>query len=185
MIEWRKIPGFPNYEVSNTGFVRNGHKIIGTQCRRDGYIKCSLTYKRFRLSTSVHRLVAMVFIPNLENKPCVNHKNCNRADNRVENLEWCTYKENNNYGDIQVRHSRSIMGHPKLGAAGRPMKPVLRIKNNTYIGFYESCQDASRKTGVNYRHISECCLLKRRSAGGFIWRRDLDYLLYFSLFNIA
>lgn len=77
------------------------------------------------------------------------------------------------------------MGHPKLGAAGRPMKPVLQIKNNTYIGFYESCQDASRKTGVNYRHISECCLLKRRSAGGFIWRRDLDYLLYFSLFNIA
>ena len=100
MIEWRKIPGFPNYEVSNTGFVRNGHKIIGTQCRRDGYIKCSLTYKRFRLSTSVHRLVAMVFIPNLENKPCVNHKNCNRADNRVENLEWCGRRYNLKYSTV-------------------------------------------------------------------------------------
>lgn len=51
-------------------------------------------------------------------------------------------------------------------------------KNGEYIGYFESCQDASRKTGVNDRHITECCLFKRKSARGFIWRRDIDYSLY-------
>lgn len=181
MMEWRVVPGYPKYQISNTGLLRRNGKFIGTKCERDGYIKCTLVNGSSKWSTSIHRVVAIAFIPNEENKPCVNHRNCKRDDNRVENLEWCTYVENNNYGDIQKRHSLSIIGHLKLGAAGRPMKPVLQIKDGNYVGYYESCQDASRRTGVNDRHITECCLLKRKSAGGFSWRRDLDYTLFNSL----
>lgn len=125
----------------------------------------------------VHRLVAKAFIPNPENLPFVNHKDENKANPCVDNLEWCTHEYNVNYGTCQKRHSASIMGHPKLGAAGRPMKAVLQLKNNCYIGYFESSQEAERKTGVNYRHISECCQFRRKSAGGFQWVRDLDYLL--------
>lgn len=182
MIEkWKNVPGYPMYEVSNLGRVRKGDKLLGTKDKRDGYIKVTLSDGKRKLNSSVHRVVAMTWISNPLGKPCINHRNCIRDDNRVENLEWCTYKENNNYGDIQKRHSASIMGHPKLGAAGRPMKAVLQLKDNYYIGYFESSQEAERKTGVNYRHISECCQFRRKSAGGFQWVRDLDYLLLISI----
>lgn len=176
--EWKVVPGFPHYEASTLGSIRrDGILIQGSLDKRDGYLKVTLSDCSNRLNTGVHRVVALTWIPNIEHKPCVNHLNCKRNDNRVSNLEWCTYKENNNYGDIQKRHSKSIMGHPKLGSAGRPMKAVLQVLGNSYIGVFESCQEASRKTGVNDRHINECCLFKRKSAGGFVWRRDLDYSL--------
>lgn len=180
--EWRSISGFTLYKVSNFGLVKRGSNILGSICRRDGYVKITLSEGSKRISTSVHRLVADAFIPNPENKPCVNHKNCIRNDNRVENLEWCTYSENNNYGDTQERHSKSIMGHPKFLGAGNPCKLVTQLtKVGHFIRSYPSIQEASRVTGVNYRHIGECCNLRRNTAGGYVWRFVFDYSLYASL----
>jgi len=67
-------------------------KIMKLQKDKRGYLMVYLT--RARRNFQVHRLVAKAYIPNPENKPCVNHKNSIRADNRAENLEWCTYKDN-------------------------------------------------------------------------------------------
>lgn len=99
---WKVIDEFPDYEVSNYGNVRRkfrrleGYKYLKPQLTERGYLAVILynnkTKKRKRFR--VHRLVAKAFIPNTDNKPQVNHKDMNKKNNHVENLEWCTNQEN-------------------------------------------------------------------------------------------
>ena len=116
MIEkWRPVEGYEGlYEVSNTGRVRSVDryvktcygsyrlhkgKVLSPGIRPDGYLVVSLQYRMFR----VHRLVAEAFLPNPDNLPQVNHKDEDKSNNRVDNLEWCTAKYNNNYGTARIR----------------------------------------------------------------------------------
>ena len=111
------------YAVSVTGKVwsfvkrtKNGikrvsvPKILTSVLRPDGYTQVRLGSKEGRNGHLVHRLVAKAFIPNPNNLPCVNHKNEIKTDNRVENLEWCTYEYNINYGTRNARVSGN--NHP-------------------------------------------------------------------------
>lgn len=97
---WRPIEEFgADYFVSNKGRVmslvnRLQIRIIKQHLTRGGYYKVALKGK----NREVHRLVAMAFIENPDNKPCVNHIDENKENNYVENLEWVTYKENANHG---------------------------------------------------------------------------------------
>ncbi len=115
MEQWRDIPGWEGfYQVSNIGNVRSLDRTILVKkpnCNKPtdvrykgkkmkprlqsmGYYAVTLAKRGADHPDSIHRLVARAFIPNPENKRCVNHINCVKTDNRVENLEWCTYKEN-------------------------------------------------------------------------------------------
>lgn len=92
---WKKIDGFENYEISNFGKVKSNYgkgRILKTRIS-DGYELVNLNNKTFK----VHRLLAIAFIPNIFNKPAINHINKIRNDNRIENLEWVTISENNNH----------------------------------------------------------------------------------------
>jgi len=95
--EWRTIIQNPNYEVSNYGEVRNKmtNYVLKPYIGKTGYPTVSIiVVDGVRKKTNVHRLVAEAFIPNPLGKPCVNHKDYNRANNYFENLEWVTHSEN-------------------------------------------------------------------------------------------
>ena len=110
---WKNIVGMEGkYIVSNLGNVRRLHHETKMKCKHGGYMYYSVTerdvnivigranYKTVSIKKKtyyVHRLVAKAFIPNPNNKPCINHIDCNRTNNNVENLEWCTMSENSKH----------------------------------------------------------------------------------------
>ena len=94
--EWIKVDGWDNYEVSNLGNVRNSKtKRILKPSSKGGYLSIGLSDNGKPKTYSVHRIVALQFLDNPENKPHVNHIDKNRSNNNVNNLEWCTALENN------------------------------------------------------------------------------------------
>lgn len=96
---WLPVVGAEtHYLISNLGRLKSIKKDGSTYLRkpssRSGYYRTRLSVNNNIMQETIHRLVAKAFIPNPENKPVINHKNSNRLDNRVENLEWCTQAEN-------------------------------------------------------------------------------------------
>lgn len=93
--KWKKCQDAPNYFVSSKGLLKNKRgKILKTNKKCNRYCMTSLTTDRIPKTFLVHRLVAKAFIPNPKNLPFVNHLTGDKKDNRVENLEWCTQKQN-------------------------------------------------------------------------------------------
>ena len=124
MEEWKSIPGYEGlYEVSSYGRVRsleksyirkNGvmdHKpeiILRPKNNGTGYFTVCLYKNKIHKYYLIHRLVAQAFIPNPDNLSEVNHKDEDKSNNRVENLEWCTHQYNLNYNDVQKRRSQRM-----------------------------------------------------------------------------
>jgi len=104
MKNWKFIN--KHYEISNEGELKRGEKMIKPQLKAHGYLEYSMSIDNKRQYEMAHRLVAKAFINNPENKAEVNHIDCNRLNNNVANLEWCTHSEN-------IRHSRALNRYPK------------------------------------------------------------------------
>ncbi|MCI8332637.1 MAG: hypothetical protein HFE78_07415 [Clostridiales bacterium] len=131
-----------------------------------------------RKRKSIHRLVAIAFIPNPEGKPQVNHKDENKLNNSVDNLDRNTPKENINYGsrtkrqrsntDYTTKQRKNIaIKNGKLTS-----KPVLQILDGKTIAKYENAKTASRVLKINASHIGEVCKKKRKTAGGYLWEYE-------------
>ena len=164
---WVDIDGFDGmYEVSSMGRVRSNmlHKEAGHIMRPGDvgrYYQVGLRKDGRYYHMLVHRLVAQAFIPNPDNLPGVNHINEDGHDNRVENLEWCTRKGNINHGARTLR------------AAAKKSKPVEQLDKKTgkSIAVYANARRADEQVeGADYRHISDCCIGRRKSHAGYLWR---------------
>ena len=153
---WKDIPGYEGrYQASNLGRIKGPRGLNKPFINRDGYLVATLYAGREKRRTGAHRLVAMAFIPNPEEKEQINHKNGIRTDNRVENLEWVTCSENN-------LHRRRVL----RGGGGRPKRPVRCLETEVV---YPSISEASKATGAGMEKILMCCQGKRKSTNGLRW----------------
>ena len=148
---WKDIKGYEGlYQISNTGKVKGlkRNKVLKPILQRSGYYYVDLQRKR-RL---VHRLVAEAFIDNPDNLPEVNHKDENKLNNSVENLEWCDSKYNANYGTRNKRRGKPIQcietGIIYWGA--REMERQLGIKHNS-IAF--AIKNGTRAGGYHWQYV--------------------------------
>lgn len=163
------------YEVSNLGNIRNAktHKVRSLNILQTGYyfVSGSLGSRSDKITFKVHKAVAESFIPNHNGYPCVNHIDGNKLNNSVDNLEWCTYKENSQHasklGLITQEHNK--------GSNNSRSKSVLRFDNEGNVVKYGSLKEAARvtvgdKVGHHVaNHISECCRGKRDTCCGYRW----------------
>jgi hypothetical protein len=159
--EWRDVVGYEGlYQVSNTGLVKSifyndGLILYQTTNPQTGYKMLTLVKSGEKNNTVyVHRLVAMAFISQEEGKPIINHINEIKTDNRVENLEWCTYQYNNLYN----------------GKVKKCYKPIEQISQGVVVAEWENARRAAEKTKANYKNISACCRGLRKTAGGYAWK---------------
>ena len=155
------------YQVSNFGNIlslnyRNTGRaeLMNPWEDKDGYLKIGLRKNRKTDFILVHRLVAQTFLPNPDNYPQVNHKDENKANNRVENLEWCDGKYNHNYGTINQRIS-------KANTNGKLSKPVLQLSlTGELIREYPSANECGRN-GFERSGVIRCCNGKQKTHKGF------------------
>lgn len=180
---WRDIPEYEGlYQASNLGRIRSLDRFVnasyGKRLVRSQIIRQSVNNDYFYVVISkfdisvhlkVHQLIARAFIPNVENKPYVNHIDGNRQNNRVENLEWVTKSEN-------AIHAYRVLGR-KSSASGPnsinklKSKPVSQYsKEGIFIKEWGSICDVSRDLGIPTGNISKCCMGNRNYAGGFKWK---------------
>lgn len=148
-VKWADVEGFEGlYLVSNCGWVwsmRRG-KMLKPKIDRYGYYVVTLFNNGVRKYITVHRLVAQAFVPHPFGKDTVNHIDENKLNNRAENLEWVTVKENDNHGTRNTRMSQT-----------KCKKPVMRILPDGTIQRFVGVKDASRKTGIAHSQIAKAC----------------------------
>lgn len=156
---WKPIVGYEKYyEVSNFGRVRRIHYITLSKSRNE-YLRAHISKNNKPKNVLVHRLVAEAFLPNPENKPQVNHINGDKADNRVENLEWNTVSEN-------TLHAWHIIKTCRINNVMYKPKKVKCVETGE---IFDSLAEAERVTGVAHQNIHKCMTGKRIRAGGYKW----------------
>ena len=141
-------------ENGNVFSVRN-NKFLNTTVFPNGYEYVHLCNGKAKTKLlRVHRLVAEAFIPNPNDLPQVNHKDGNKLNNNVDNLEWVTASENQKHS-VEVLHKQFHT------------RKVMCIETKEV---FNSLKEITEKTGINYKHISCCCKGKRQTTGGYHWK---------------
>ncbi|MEE6710063.1 NUMOD4 domain-containing protein [Lacticaseibacillus paracasei] len=189
---WRAVKGFEGYyEVSSLGRVKNvrTNSILHPWNDYKGYREVELHNGSHKAKTlKVHRLVATAFIPNPHRYDQINHMDEDKANNRVENLEWCNAKYNSNYGtrnqrrvqhtdfakrnfDTYARHH--MFDNTDRSAAWMRLKKrvaMLEVSTGITIKTFDSVSDAAKQVGIGNSKISEAANGKRKTAAGYRWR---------------
>lgn len=201
---WKDIQYYEGfYQVSNTGKVRSCDRTIVDSIGRKhfyngqvltpmvvagGYLEVNLSRGDERKPFHIHRLVAQAFLPNPKNLPCINHIDENKQNNAAQNLEWCSYKYNTNYGTcmgraIQTRnenpkwyekvkkHTRKIGKKYGRINGSKNSKPILQYSlDGKFIKEWASMHEVKRELAIDNCSIARCCKGKQKTAGHYIWK---------------
>lgn len=141
---------------------KNGYQEVSIRSKSNGYHKIR-----------VHRLVALAYLPNPNNYPVINHKDEDKTNNNVNNLEWCTIYHNNHWNG---RYERTKWSHHKISELRLQQlcRPVIQIDpaTNNVIGEYKSMTDAAKVVGADISRLCKCCksIKGYKTTCGFIWR---------------
>lgn len=204
---WKDIKGFEGlYQVSNLGRVKSFQKygknggLRAFRKDKDGYLILFLHKNGRQYIKKVHRLVAEAFIPNPENKPCIDHINTIKTDNTIQNLRWCTIKENaeNPLSRIHISKARTgtkasddtkrkfssmkkgelnpMYGKNHTDDTKKKMSiPIMQLDmNGAIVEEFYGAADASKKTGIHRQTIVGVLKGRGKSAGGFKWKYKSD-----------
>lgn len=158
-IEWRVIPDFPMYSISEYGDIYSSYKsgkMLSPKEDKDGYYEVCLTNNGVRHYIRVHRLVGMVFLENKDNLPLINHKDLNVKNNHYSNLEWCTYTHNTRHYYANTLESKTLSSCSKeellqiidLYNSGKSQKEVANL-------FGLTCRPDAISELVSGRRFSE------------------------------
>ena len=178
-----RVKDFEDYTIDEIGnvFSIRKNKYLKQTINRNGYCKVTLQKDKYKKTFSVHRLVAQAYLKNYSNTLQVNHINGIKTDNRVENLEMVTAKENmqkaveiglfDKCKEIQRKNAiKNNLGKYHILASESAKKRVAKYdKNNNLIQVYNSITEASRKNNINITSISYSANGKRKTGGGYIW----------------
>lgn len=165
MEQWKSIACYEGlYEVSDLGRIKSlkfgKEKILKPRKHSCGYLMVSLCKDGKVKQPKIHRLVAESFLPNPQGLETVNHKDEDKTNNTVSNLEWMSIKDNNNYG---TRNKR-------VGEALSKQVQMLDKSTGELLTTFPSICEAERVTGIYKASISSCCLGNRKYAGGYVWK---------------
>lgn len=156
---WKPIKGYEErYSISNLGNVKSKDRLLKPTNRGVGYLSVCLCKNNIKKTQDIHRLVCSHFIGDVDNLT-VNHKDGNKQNNTLENLEIVTYAENNSHAvatGLNVHYTRKVQ--------------QVSIDSDDVLNEFESIKDAEKATGVSNKHISACCRGSRKQTGGFKWQ---------------
>lgn len=158
---WKDVVGYEGlYQVSNMGrvrsFKRGKVRVLKPNTNKRGYLHVVLSKNNSLKTLRIHRLVAQAFLPNPNNLPQVNHKDEDKTNNIVTNLEYCDAKYNSNYGTRNEKISKIILQIDK--------------NSNVVINIFPSTIAAEKQTGCKQQNICSCCKGKLKTTGGYKWK---------------
>lgn len=180
---WKDIEDYEGlYQVSNMGRVKSLIKgiILKQWNDKDGYKLVGMSKNKRKKTFKVHRLVAKAFIKNPNNLPLVNHKDENKANNEVNNLEWCEHIYNVNYGTAIKRMTKTLKDNKentkRIAEMGKEnAKKLSKIVEQytlegEFVAEYPSTREAGRILGFSASCIGHCCNGKRLTHQGYKWK---------------
>ena len=162
MIGFKPVPSDPDYGVSSDGRVCSFRKkkVLTPKRNWDGYLRVQLWHRCQCRYVSIHRLVAETYIPNPMNLPFVNHKDGDKSNNSVENLEWCTQREN-------IQHAwETGLSKSHLNKGGKRVRQLT--KDGEEIAVFPSTMEVERRLGIGHGNVSRACR-DQATAGGYRW----------------
>lgn len=170
---WKDIKDYKHlYKISNFGRVYSCMTVRFLQpgVSRIGNYKKVVLYKNGKgITKKIHRLIAEAFIPNPENKPCIDHIDGDRLNNSISNLRWATYKENTNNPITlaKMKKTKSKKRRNPLSWFKKVCKPVICIEANM---LFSSINEAGRYLNIDARKICQVCKGNKETIGGYHWK---------------